>query len=174
MTELLHPKVRAGMNATNREYFDDLTNNFEDTPPAGYKVTITPLEGETVLPSLPADSFAYPVQPTHQFDIDWSSGPDHFVSVIRTIAAVNGAWFIVYPCPNEAGMKFVHEQLERGREARARNLSLVSGLQEPLRTELKTLLAQGQKIDAINKYQAATGADLTTAVGVMKLLETAK
>jgi len=174
MEQLLHPKVRACIDASNREYFDYLINNFQNTPPADYIVTITPLQSKTLPPIFPADMFTYPVQPTHQLEIEWNSGPNSYVSLIRTIADVNGTWFVVYPCPNAAGVKFVHEQLVRGREQQARALALASTIEEPLRKELKTLLTQGQKIDAIKKYQAATGTDRTTAVNVMNVLETAK
>jgi hypothetical protein len=124
---------------------------------------------------LPPDQFQYPVQPSDQIQVVWSSGADgsSMGSIIQPIVEKDGAWFLVYPCPNEAGMKFMHENLAAGREQKERAQTLASQLQDPLKSELLDLLKQGQKMEAIKKYQSASGTDLTTAVQVINTLQNA-
>jgi len=47
---------------------------------------------------------------------------------------------------------------------------LVAGLADPLRSELKALVEQGRRLDAIKKYAEKTGADLATAKAVVDAL----
>ena len=48
---------------------------------------------------------------------------------------------------------------------------LASSVKEPLLSELKAMLREGQKVSAIRKYRDASGADLSTAKRVVELLE---
>jgi hypothetical protein len=68
-------------------------------------------------------------------------------------------------------MAFFREELVKGAEQKKRAAELLADLKDPLRSELNDLLRQQQKIDAIHKYQAAAGVDLTTAVGVINALQ---
>jgi ribosomal protein L7/L12 len=169
---LLHPQVLACINDANREYFDYLINQeIENSSNGDYKVTITKLTNNFPPLGVPADMFRYPVSPAYQLQIDWDPASSKSVSVIRTIAPENKKWFLVYACPNAAGIKFFHEQIAAGHKQREHANALAAELKPPLRTELKALLKQGHKIDAIKKYQSAAGVDLTTAVQVMNVLE---
>lgn len=47
-------------------------------------------------------------------------------------------------------------------------------MKDPLLGELKAMLKQGHLIDAIHRYQAATGADLTTAKTVIDVVGAAQ
>ena len=51
---------------------------------------------------------------------------------------------------------------------------LARAIKQPLRAELKALLDKNQKIDAIKKYQAAMGSDLTTAAAVINIVDAEK
>ena len=116
VTNLLHPQVRACMNASNYEYFDDLINNFSNTPPRAYRISVTTLADPATLPSLPPEMFRYPIRPTYQFEIEWQTKPSTFISLIRPIAAAGGAWYVVYQCPSPAGLKFMHSSSDSSRE----------------------------------------------------------
>jgi hypothetical protein len=163
LERLLHPSVRACIDASNREYFDWLTHKAVNAPSNNYKTTIEPLKENAVPPFLPPDMFKYPIRPTHQLQIHWSDGNDTTV-VIRTIAALDGVWYVVFPCPDAAGAKFVHEAHDRA-------VTLAAAVTEPLRSQLKGLLTRGLKLDAIEQYQRATGADLTSATQVLDVLK---
>ena len=75
------------------------------------------------------------------------------------------------PCPNEKGMAFVHENIARGSAQKQRVSRLVTELKDPLLSELKDLLKQHRKLDAVKKYQQATGQDLPLAVMVMNAID---
>jgi ribosomal protein L7/L12 len=61
------------------------------------------------------------------------------------------------------------KEANAARDARVKDLAVA--LQEPLRGEIAVLVKAGKKIDAIKRYRAASGEDLTTAKGVVEALE---
>jgi len=169
---LLHPKVATCQSASTREYFDYLANqSLENVPRGNYKVTVTPLPPGGPPAMLPATMFQYSVQPTQQLQIDGDITAANSVSVIRFIAEQGGRWYIVYPCPNPEGVKYFHENLAKQRQQQQRAQALAAKVKGPLRAQLKNLLKQGRKIDAVHKYQAASGANLITAVQVVDVLD---
>jgi hypothetical protein len=168
LVRFLHPQVQACRNAQTKEFFDDaLARTMQDKIAPGYKITkIAPIEGPTFLDSmLPADSFTRPVQATYEANIQ--SGTTTFVFYL---APVNGWWYQVIPCPNEKGVAQVHEGVAMRAEQEKRAAQLVSELKDPLLSELKGMIQREESIDAIHRYQAATGADLTTAHEVIEKL----
>ena len=172
LAALLHPKVAACQNASNREYFDYVSSqSMRDVPRGKYTVTLTAIPPGGAPAILPATMFKYPIQPQFELQIDGDRTAPESASVIRTIAPQDGRWYIVYPCPNAAGIKYFHENIARGRRQRQQAQALASQVKEPLLAQLKSLLRQGRKIDAIHKYKAATGVDLTTAVQVVDVLD---
>lgn len=156
---LIHPKVLACMNDQTRDYFDNIFANetrFDGRRP--YRVIqIVALLGPPP-DFLPADSFPYPVQPTYQVEVELGD-----TILVRYLAPANGSWYEVYPCPNEKGIAFMHQQITEGKEQRRRVEQLAAELKDPLLAELKDLVSQKRTIDAIKRYREATGADLTTA-----------
>ena len=174
---LEHPASLACVNDQTRAYFEwgvanELNTGARTTGP--YRVTrFGPADGQGVLGFLPPGAFAYPVKPTHEIQIDTQSGENQQIMLVRELAKANGTWFLVDPCPNAEGLKFFAEQKALGERQRAESLRLLAAMPDPLRQELAALLAQGQIIGAAHRYQAATGADLTTAVGVIDQLRKA-
>jgi hypothetical protein len=131
-----------------------------------YKITkLEPLKGP--LPAfLPADSFALPVQPTYEVQVQ--SGD---LVWVLFLAESNGNWYDVGYCPNEKGMAFFHAQIVEGAAQRKRAEQLAAEMKDPLLGEIRGLLAQQRLIDAIHKYQQAAGVDLTTAKMVIDVLQ---
>jgi hypothetical protein len=164
---LFHPKVLACINEQTRDYFDDsFAHIVRDSVAGSYKITkLEPLKGP--LPAfLPADSFALPVQPTYEVqvqsgDLVWA----------LFLAESNGSWYDVGYCPNEKGMAFFHQQIAEGAAQRKRAEQLAAEMKDPLLAELRGLLARQQLIGAIHRYQQAAGVDLTTAKLVIDVLQ---
>lgn len=94
--------------------------------------------------------------------------------MVEYLAQSNGSWFEVLHCPDEKGMAAFREQQKEGAEQRRKVAQLLAQLKDPLRSELRELLSQQRKIDAVKKYREATNADLTTAVLVMNALQMSK
>jgi hypothetical protein len=170
---LLHPAVRACENAATKEYFDFLRSHaFDNVPGAEYKVNVSPIAKDSLLFVPPKEQFPYPVPPIYQFQIDWNRNPDgsDIASVVRAMAPSHGSWFVVYPCPNAAGIKEFRERMAKGWEQKEHAKALAADLKEPLKGQLLDLLKQRKRIDAVKAYREATGADLTTASLVMDAL----
>jgi polyhydroxyalkanoate synthesis regulator phasin len=170
---LIHPTVLACKNFA--DYFD-LTNEhiFKNVPGSDYKISFTVLPDDFKLPILPPDKFEFPVRPSYELRIDWEHSEGSSVrlaSIIQFIAEKDGAWLLVYPCPNDAGIKLVHQIIAAGQLQQEHAHTLASQLKDPLRAELKAMLADGRKVDAIRRYETAAGADPTTAKQVIDALE---
>jgi hypothetical protein len=112
---LIHPQVLACRNFA--EYFDLMKwQEFKTLPIPGYKVSFTALPGDFKAPFLPPDKFVFPVQPTYQLQIDWQRGPNSLFSLVHFIAEKDGAWWLVYPCPSDAGIQLVRQMVRPGHE----------------------------------------------------------
>jgi hypothetical protein len=163
----LHPAVAACETDANREYFDSVLAQGGDwTAKGAYRIAkLAPLEGPAPLFGM-EDGFAYPIQPAYELQLQFEG-----VLLIRYLAAEHGSWYEVFACPNDKGMAMFHKAAIDREQQRQQFAQLAAELKDPLLGELKALLAKGQKIDAIHAYQKATGADLTTAHGVVELID---
>ena len=113
---VIHPASLACIDDSNRDFFDFiLANEVRDRPGASsYRITrIGPATG--IADSLvPPGMFRYPVQPTHEVQIDFQRGPNRSTTVIRQIARSGASWFEVLPCPTPDGLEaFRRRQSER-------------------------------------------------------------
>jgi hypothetical protein len=167
---LLHPKSRACINAQTQPYYDWIFSRQlkHVIPAANYKVAATPLSGK---PALPSDGKSeYPLNPSHQLQIDFNTGPYSSTSIVLFIVRDSARWYEVLPCPRPDAVAGIRA-IEAKRAERERNIeSLVARLGDPLRAEITALARQGRRIDAIKRYRDATGEDLTTAKDVVDLL----
>jgi hypothetical protein len=163
----LHPAVAACETDANREYFDSVLAQGGDQLASGpYRIAkLAPVTVPAPLFGM-EEGFAYPIQPTYEMQLQFES-----LIVIRYLAPDHDSWYEVFPCPNDKGMAMFHQAAIRREQQRQKFTQLAAELKDPLLGELKDLLAKGQKIDAIHAYQRATGADLTTAHGVVELIE---
>lgn len=174
LKRLYHPAVLACVTLQNRDFFDFIfAQEFAAGPrlAGGYKVTRVDAVASDRPPTMP-DMFAYPVPPTHEFQIDTS--PDktnRSLSLLRAIAPLQGAWYVVQPCPNAKGIAFFRERRSGGDKQETHAHELADALQDPLLSDLKELLAEGQRIEAIKRYKAAADVDLTTAKLVIDVLD---
>lgn len=169
--KFVHPRVLACMNENTKEYFDDLSRSEAEADVTGNYVIygITKMTEPGPLFGLPEDGFRYPLQPAYEVHIQFKEGR---LELIRFLAESNGSWLEDYPCPNEKGMAFMHEQMAKGEQQRQRVTQLAAELKDPLRSELKALVKQERIIDAVERYRAVSGVtDLTTARMVIGVLE---
>lgn len=169
---VFHPATRACINADNADFFAFLFSSdlrFASDLKDGYKLTgfdtadPSIVEGNAMGGAVPA-----PVPPTHQFQIDTAGV--RAVTIVRMAAEQDGMWFIVAGCPTEKGLTMFRERINRGAEQQARARELASKIDAPLLSEIKDLLAQNRRIEAIKRYQSAAQVDLTTATGVIDAL----
>ncbi len=167
---LLHPKSRACINAQTQPYYDWIFSRQlkHVIPAAKYKVTAEPLAGKQLLPS--DGKSDYPLRPSHQLQIDFDTGPYSATSIILLIVRDGARWYEVLPCPRPDAVAAIGVIEAKRAEQKRKVESLVAGLVDPLRAEITALARQGRRIDAIKRYQDASGQDLTTAKDVVDLL----
>jgi hypothetical protein len=166
LAPFLHPKVLECRTAQSKEYFDYLlTQESRFDPKLGYRVTkLTAIQGPPGdLPT--AAAFRLPIQPTYELQLDIGD-----TALVRYLASSDGSWYEVFPCPNDKGIALTHEVILRRTEQENRTRQLVSEIKAPLLPELQDLIRQQRINDAIQRYRAATGADLTTAHDVIEMM----
>jgi hypothetical protein len=168
-TEIVHPLSRACMTTQTQPYYDWIfTRQARYVIPSTYTARATPLPQGA--PPTPDGHAVYPVRPTHQLQIDFTSGPQSSASVIVLVVFDGARWREVLPCPHGdvIGRAKASQAEEEQRDQKAG--VLVAQMPPPLRGELLDLLKAGRRVDAIRRYTDASGEDLTTARSVIDLL----
>lgn len=176
LKKLTHPASLACVNDTNRDYFDFvLTQDLRYARDFGGGYTLTsfaPIDAQTATMSEMGGLVKNPVPPTHQFQIDTPfDANNRSVTVMRTVAQTDGTWFIVTGCPTAEGLAFFRQRMAAGAQQQARARALADELHDPLLSEIRVLLAQHNRIEAIKRYGAASSVDITTATQVIDTLE---
>ncbi|MEI6217551.1 MAG: hypothetical protein WCP86_01490 [bacterium] len=105
---LVHPQCLAGLAGLQKEFMDEtLSRDFRRVIPEKRNVKVTALKG----PDLPfAGAMAWPVTPTHQIEVEFSTGENASVSVIRFTAKEKDRWFIIIPMLNPENLKKYEEK----------------------------------------------------------------
>ena len=165
---LLHPAVAACVTAANRTYFDSIfARQARNRIPADYRLTASRFSsGEAPLSD---GRSPYALPPTHQLQIDYGT-PLRSTTMILLVAHDGDRWRQVLGCPSAETVSLAaRTDAERERsERRAR--ALADAIAEPLRGELRGLIAAGRRVDATRRYAAASGEDLTMSRRVIDLL----
>jgi hypothetical protein len=172
---LFHPASLACINAENRDYYDVI---FAKELSQGMKLRggYTLTRFETLGPDAASAAtikgmIENPVQPTHEFQLDTPfDSMNSSLTLMRMVVEHDGAWSIVLGCPTAPAVAFFRERRAEGERQQARARQLASELPEPLRSEIRALLAQSRRIDAVKRYRVATNVDLTTATLVIDVL----
>ena len=167
----IHPATLACVSPANRAYFDaifksqlELGQGFGPEFSIRQVVPVT----ERRVTVLPAQGFAYPVQPAYRMQIN-AEGPGRSLAIQAYVAPGPGGWFAVHPCPNAAGMRYFAELSPKRRVDGAVVERLDAGMPPRLREEIVTLLGQDRFIDAVDRYVAAAGVDASTATMVVRM-----
>jgi len=171
LKRLVHPKCLACINNENQDYFDDyFSREIRETIPDTYRITnITPIGNAE--PLLMAEAFSYPVRPTHWVQFDFARGAYDSKSILRQIVKVEDAWFMVVPCPTPDTVKRFRQAKIAKEKQKERAKVLFEKLNDPLLSELKKLLAEGKKVQALKRYSSVTGESLSMAKKVVALLK---
>ncbi len=169
LTRFLHPKVRACINDQTREFFESDQLNVRGVTPKHRITKLAPWNQPGPLFGLPADGFAYPVQPTYELNLD---DPNSDTLVVVFLAQAGDAWYMVTPCPNEKGMATWREMAATKKARDEKIATLAAELKDPLRSELRVLIKGGRIVDAAKKYQQTNGLDdVFLAIAVMKTID---
>ena len=174
-TNLVHPTSLACISPQNSDYFDFIFAkelSYGAALRGGYSLTrFDPADADSIAASEMGGVLQNPVGPTHQFQIDTPfDGSNRSLTLQRMAVEQGGAWFIVFGCPTAKGLEFFRAHLVEGERQRQRAQELVGALHDPLFSEIRSLLAQNRRIEAIKRYQRDANVDLTTASRVIDIV----
>ena len=165
---LLHPKTLACITPVSKPLIDEsLSDQFRYNIPKDYQARAEAIPADR---PLGGDGVVLPVRPTHQLTLEWQAGATH-VTFGAQIAYADGAWREVWPCISDAKVPALRAANEARRQQRQRVQSLAANLQPALRKELLDLLAKGQRIEAIKRYQEVSKEDLGTSRAVVEAIK---
>ena len=100
---LIHPKCFTNLSLIQKQFIDETNSRaFQKIIPESYKLKVSKLE-EGKLPF--ADMMEWQVNPTHQIEIEFSTGEYSSTSIIRFIVKKKDQWFLVIPMLNKENMK---------------------------------------------------------------------
>jgi predicted secreted protein len=173
---LFHPKMRACMNDQNRAFFHNVFEQHARRQPKSEprKVTVKALDPKVdplEMAFLSPENFSYPAKPTYSVEIEFPPEGTKLYSEVLALAPEGDGWYVILPCPTEAGLKVIERQEKKRAEQEANAAKLASEIQDPLRSQLQDLLSKQQRIAAIKAYQQSKGVDMSTAVQVMDAFE---
>ena len=163
---ILHPSSRACIRAETQSYFDGiLSRQLGYVIPSDY-VSKSELRNPEFF-SPPEQIAKYPVRPTRTLQIEYYTAPRRYTTLLLSIAKKGSSWFEVLPCPSPEDMKRMLAMEAEKKAWDQRVHQLFSNLADPLRSEIEDLAGRGQRLDAVRKYQEATGEDLAVASAVI-------
>jgi len=169
---LVHPQSRACVTDANRDFYDEwVSRAFRHTLPDTYRLSSVRAVPPGTPPVVPLRMAIDPVPPTHQIQLDAQTAPYHFVTIVLQVTQSGTGWVQVMPCPTAEGLAAFRAAKKKAAAQDARVKELAAGIQEPLRGEIAALVKAGKKMDAVKRYQTASGEDLTTAKSVVEALE---
>ena len=171
LKELMHSSFVNCLNESNKDYFSDLfQRTLKYAIPDHYEVSIETLTDDAVVKEMEGAKqlgLPYPVQPTHQLQIDFNKSKYSSVTIVRKLVQEGNQFYEVSGCPTKEMIEKFREVRIKKDEELLRSRKLFEGLKDPLLSELTKLLKEGRKIEAWKKYSEATGESLATAKEVL-------
>jgi len=166
---LLHSKSLACVHADGDSIYRDMfVRQARRHVPPNFHWTITPVKkGEA---PLFADLFQYPVAPTHLLQLDFDTGPTSSTTLVLQIAREGARWREIVGCPKPGTVAAMRAARQARRKESEHARALAAHVSPQLRDSVLTLFRAGHRIEAYQKYAAATGEDLATAKEVVDLL----
>jgi len=131
-----------------------------------YRLTITKLPPNVMNPTKYA---TYPMPPTHLMGIEFQTQNGN-ATVNQTIGEEDGKWYEAQPCPTELGMQRFAKLQHMRAETRARAKAAMARVQEPLKSQLMTLIAKRDTVDAWKLCMSSLKMDFPTCRGVVEIL----
>ena len=160
----------ACINAESHDFYDRMFHvDLRHPLPADYKFTAKDVGKDD---SLGFQGYAvFLVRPTQQVQIDYTQGMENSGTVMLWLIQDSGGWSEVFPCATAETLQKFKAKLPEIKANEEKTKALVSGLTEPLRSELIALLKQGKSNTAASRYAQSTGHDHETGMFVVEELE---
>ncbi|HEY6420691.1 MAG TPA: hypothetical protein VIX59_16985 [Candidatus Binataceae bacterium] len=147
LTELVAPKALACFNQDNDAYLKrwlEKQANFQVQ--TTYQARFLPLDASSFRNS---PYMTFPVLPTHTMEIEFTGVKNLDITMIRMVTLDNSKWYLAAPCPTAAGLARFNLREKKRAYHRDQAEQIYAKLQDPLLTQLRTLIKQGQPNEAI-------------------------
>lgn len=168
LQELYDSKSQACIASEDKDFYEfSLAVMWRDPIPAKYTFAVSPVNKNNLKA---IETFGrFPRKPERELHIDYQQGDD-LGSVVVYLVRENGRWRADQPCPTVETLKEFRDDAPARKEREARYESLAAGIQEPLRSQLVTMLREHKTGEAIECYKKASGQDGQTSMLVMDQL----
>lgn len=175
LKKLSHSSYLSCINSTNQDYYDHVfQRSLRHEIPKVFDISITLLSEESVATEIEGArkiGLPYPIRPTHQLQIDYNKSEYSSVTIVRKLTVEAGNIYETSGCPTPVMVKRFREMRIKKEERRKQAERLFQKLEEPLLSELRQLLKDGQKIAAWKRYSEVTGESLATAKEVLSHIQ---
>jgi hypothetical protein len=166
---LLHPTSLPCAAGEAAPLFDQiLARQMREPVPANPRWSMRALPADQ--PLMFADTFDYPVRPTHVLQIDVEQGPTRGRTFLLQVVRDGAAWREVLPCPKPETLVEARAAAQARAKQDERVRDLAAKTAPGLRDTVVKLYEDGQRVDAFNHYARVSGEDLATAKAVVELL----
>lgn len=119
--------------------------------------------------SKPSRIATYPVPGTHLLGFEYASG-DSTITVNQVIGEEEGSWYLIPPCPTEAGMQRFAKIQQRRAAFAARADRLAKKINEPLKSQILALIAKRDNAGAWKLCVNSLHVDFLTAQAIVSNL----
>lgn len=161
---LIAPQSRTCITAENKAVYDEIQRaQWHDPVAPGYLLSLMPVN-EDNLRALRQEGY-FLVKPERELHIDYNyPNSRDGGQLLLYLVHENGRWLSDFPCMTARNIQSYKDA------DRERYKKIAAGIREPLRSELLAMLRKHQSGEAEERYKAATGCDMKTAVLVMTAL----
>jgi len=167
LATLIVPGSRACVTAENKAVYDEIQRTeMRDAVAPGYLLSLMPVN-EGNLKALTQQGY-FLVKPERELHIDYDyPNTRDGGQLLLYLVHENGRWMADFPCMTTQAIQDYRE----GAADRAHYKAIAAGIKEPLRSELMAMLQKHQTGEAEERYKAATGCDMRTAMLVVNALD---
>ena len=167
LARLIVPESRACVTAQNKAVYDEIQRTeMRDAVAPGYLLSLMPVN-EGNLKAMASEGY-FLVKPERELRIDYNyPNSRDGGQLLLYLVHENGRWMSVFPCMTPHAIQDYRD----GAADRAHYKAIAAGIQEPLRSELMAMLQKRQTGEAEERYKAATGCDMRTAMLVVNALD---
>lgn len=160
------PQWRGCVTPENKDVYDQIERaQMRDSITPDYRLSFRPVNGSNVRAL--AATLTFPVKPERELGIDWEyPNTNDGGSTVLWLVRGNGRWMADFPCMTAKGIRDFRD----GAADREKYKAMAAKVKEPLRGELMGMLNKHQTGEAEQRYKAATGCDMKTAVLVVNAL----
>jgi hypothetical protein len=167
MRKLVMPEALACYNKDTEPYLQRrLERHLRYTIPPDYKVSFSPF-GRALGAS---PSFTIPAQPTEVMQIEFSGKGGRKVTLPDAVTQEKGGYYLFVPCLTLTGAAHLKARRAKHEASMRKARQAYTRLQEPLRSQLATLLRQGKKSDAVLLCMQNLDVDRRTAIYLLDII----